>query len=84
MTAGLSLTLGPGQIATAWKHLFRTCSTITENCASFQKRKHEQDTKRRSSNKYKCARIEKHYHLTPSSADKDYGAEAVMPNTINQ
>lgn len=55
MAAGLSLTLGPGWIATTWKHLFGTCSTIAEKFATCRKRKHEHDTKRRSSNEYKRA-----------------------------
>ena len=39
---------------------------------------------RRSSNEYKRARTEKRYHLTPSSTDRDYGPEAMTPNTTNQ
>ena len=73
MAAGLSLTLGPGWTEAAWKHLFGTCSTVTEKFASRPKQKLEQDTKRKSSNEYKHARIEKRYHLAPSSTDRDYG-----------
>ena len=58
MAAGLSLTLGPGWTEAAWKHLFGTCSTVTEKFASRRKRKLEQDTKRKSSNEYKRARID--------------------------
>ena len=37
MAEGLSLTLGLEWATTAWKHVFGTCSTITENFASCQK-----------------------------------------------
>ena len=84
MAAGLSLTLGPGWINTTWKHLFGACSTVTETFANRRKRKHEKDTKRKSSNEYKHARIEKRYHLTSSTTDRNYGPKAVTPNTTNQ
>jgi len=84
MTAGLSATLGPGWIETTWKHLFGHCSTITETFSNRRKRKHEQDTKRKSSDTYKKARIEKRYHLTPAVTDKDYGPDAISPTNSSQ
>ena len=44
MAAGLSLTLGPGWTKAAWKHLFGTCSTVTEKFASRRKRKLEKES----------------------------------------
>ena len=82
--AGLSLTLGPTWIETTWKHLFGTCSAVTTRFVNQQKKKHENDTKRKSSIEYKRARIEKRCHLAPSTADRDYGPEAVTTNTIDQ
>ena len=65
MEAGLSLTLGPGWTEAAWKHLFGTCSTVTEKFASHPKRKLEQDTKRKSSNEYKRANVTTLHHHPP-------------------
>ena len=84
MAAGLSLIPGPEWTKAAWKHLFGACSTVTKKFASHYKRKLKQDTERKSSNEYKHARIEKCYHLAPSSTDRDYGPAAVTPNTTNQ
>ena len=82
--AGLSLTLGPTWIETTWKHLFGTCSAVTTRFVNQRKRKHDNNTKRKSSIEYKRARREKRYHLAPSTADRHYGPKAVTTNTIDQ
>ena len=84
MTAGLSMTLGPGWIETTWKCLFGSCSTITETFSNHRKRKHERDTQRKSSDAYKKVRIEKRYHLTPAITDKDYGPETITPTNSSK
>ena len=81
MAARLSMTLGPGWIETTLKHLFGSCLSITETFSSRRKWKHECDTRRKSSDAYKKARIERRYHLTPATTDDDYGAEAITPAT---
>ena len=84
MVAGLSLTLGPKWIETALKHLSGACSALTTSFVNRRKRKHEKDTKRKSSVEYKRTRIEKRYHLTPSTTDRDYGPETVTSNSTSQ
>ena len=81
MAAGLSMTLSPRWIETTLKHLFGSCSSVTETFSSRRKRKHECDTQRKSSNAYKKARIERRYHLTPATTDDDYGPKAITTAT---
>ena len=77
MAAGLSVTLGPGWIETTLKHLFGSCSAVTETFCGRRKKKHESDAQKKSSEAYKKARIERRYHLTPAITDADYGPEAI-------
>ena len=84
MAAGLSMTLGPGWIEDTLKHVFGSCSSITETFSSCRKRKHQCDMKRKSSAAYKKARIEKRYHLIPATTDNDYGPEAITPSNTSQ
>jgi len=84
MTAGLSLTLGPTWAVDTWNHLFTTPSPIAEMHANRRKRKHEKDTARKATSTYKCARLQKKYHLEPAIADKDYGPDATAPNLTTQ
>ena len=58
MASGLSMTLGPGWIETTLKHLFGSCSTVTETFCGRRKRKHDSDAQRKSSEAYKKAGIE--------------------------
>ena len=81
MAAGLSMTLGPGWIKTTLKHLFASCSAVTETFCGHRKRKHESDAQRKSSEAYKKARIERRYHLTTAITDADYGPEAITSAT---
>ena len=81
MAAGLSMTLGPGWIETTLKHLFGSCSAVTETFCGHRKQKHESDAQRKSSEAYKKARIERRYHLTPAITDADYGPEAITSAT---
>ena len=50
MAAALRLTLGPTWIADSWKHFFGSCSSVLTTYADRRKRKHHQDTERKSSN----------------------------------
>ena len=63
-------------------NIFGTCPAVTTKFVNQRKRKHENDTKGKSS-MYKHARTEKCY-LTLSTADRDYGTQAVTTNTTDQ
>ena len=75
------MTLGPG-----WP-LGSTCldpAQLSEIFSNRCKQKHECNTQKKSSDSYKKARIEKRYHLTPATIDKDYGPEAITPTNSSQ